>query len=150
VPYVCEHIEDLLENKDKLVCFVHHNDVARLIHEKFADRSVLVMGPTPMDDRAEAIKRFWNDDKVELFIGSLKTSGIGINLQCAANIVFAELDWVPGVITQAEDRCHRIGQEKSLLVQHLVAQNSMDSNMAKKIVAKQKSIQKALNKGAGE
>ena len=150
VPYVCEHIEDLLESKDKLVCFVHHNDVGRLILDKFADRAVLVMGPTSMDDRATAIKRFWNDDKVELFIGSLKTSGIGINLQCAANIVFAELDWVPGVITQAEDRCHRIGQEKSLLVQHLVAQNSMDSNMAKKIVAKQKSIQKALNKGVGE
>ena len=100
-----------------------------------------------MEDRASAIDRFWKDDKCELFIGSLKVSGLGINLQVSSNIVFAELDWVPGVITQAEDRCHRIGQEKSLLVQHLVAQNSMDSNMAKRIVAKQKSIQKALNRG---
>lgn len=99
-----------------------------------------------MPERQEAIDRFWKDDKIELFLGSLKTSGLGINLQNAANVVFAELDWVPGVITQAEDRCHRIGQDKSLLVQHLVASNSMDSHMAKKIVAKQKSIQKALNR----
>jgi SNF2 family DNA or RNA helicase len=146
VPYVIEHIEDLLENKDKLVVFVHHNDVARAIFDKFADKAVLVYGPTSMEDRADAVERFWKDDKVELFIGSLKTSGLGLNLQVAANVVFAELDWVPGVITQAEDRCHRIGQEKSLLVQHLVASNSMDSHMAKKIVAKQKSIQKALNR----
>lgn len=146
VPYVCDHIEDLLENKDKLVCFVHHNDVGRAIFERFADKAVHVYGATSMEDRAAAIEKFWNDDKCELFIGSLKVTGLGINLQVAANIVFAELDWVPGVITQAEDRCHRIGQEKSLLVQHLVAQNSMDSNMAKRIVTKQKSIQKALNR----
>jgi len=99
-----------------------------------------------MEDRQQAINKFWHDDKCELFIGSLKVAGLGLNLQVAANIVFAELDWVPGVITQAEDRCHRIGQDKSLLVQHLVAQNSMDSNMAKKIVSKQKSIQKTLNR----
>lgn len=146
VPYVIEHITDLLENKDKLVVFVHHNDVGRAIYEAFQDRAVLVYGPTSMEERQAGIERFWNDDKCELFIGSLKTSGLGLNLQVAANIVFAELDWVPGVITQAEDRCHRIGQEKSLLVQHLVAQNSMDSNMAKRIVTKQKSIQKALNR----
>lgn len=146
VPYVCDHIEDLLENKDKLVCFVHHNDVAEQIYEKFKDRAVLVYGPTKMEDRQSNIDKFWKDDKCELFIGSLKVTGLGINLQVASNIVFAELDWVPGVITQAEDRCHRIGQDKSLLVQHLVASNSMDSNMAKRIVTKQKSIQKALNR----
>jgi len=146
VPYVCEHIEDLLESKDKLVCFVHHNDVAEAIFDRFRDRAVLVYGPSTMPDRQEAVQRFWTDEKCELFIGSLKVTGLGINLQVASNIVFAELDWVPGVITQAEDRCHRIGQDKSLLVQHLVAQNSMDSNMAKRIVAKQKSIQKALNR----
>ncbi len=146
VPYVCDHIADVLENKDKLVCFVHHNDVGQAIFEKFSERAVLVYGKTNMEDRQANIDKFWHDDKCELFIGSLKVTGLGINLQIAANIVFAELDWVPGVITQAEDRCHRIGQEKSLLVQHLVASNSMDSNMAKRIVTKQKSIQKALNR----
>jgi len=146
VPYVIEHIEDVLETKDKLVCFIHHHDVGKALQRHFADKSVLVYGPMNMGDRDEAIKRFWNDDKCELFIGSLKVAGLGINLQNAANVVFAELDWVPGTITQAEDRCHRIGQDKSLLVQHLVAQNSMDSHMTKKIVAKQKSIQKALNR----
>lgn len=146
VPYVIEHLEDLLENKEKVVVFCHHNDVANLLHEHWKQSSVLVYGPTKMEDRFARIKKFWEDDECELFIGSLKTSGTGINLQNAANIVFAELDWVPGTITQAEDRCHRIGQDKSLLVQHLVAQNSMDSNMAKKIVAKQKSIAKALNR----
>lgn len=146
VPYVCEHLENVLENKDKVVCFTYHNDVGEMILSHFKEKAVLVYGPMNMDERHENVQKFWKDDKCELFIGSLKVAGLGINLQVAANVVFAELDWVPGVITQAEDRCHRIGQEHSLLVQHLVAQDSMDSYMSKKIVAKQKTIQKALNR----
>jgi len=150
VPYVCEHIEDVLENREKLVVFVHHHDVGRAIYDHFRDVSVLVSGEVAGPARDERIQKFWQDDNCKLFIGSLKVTGLGLNLQVASHVVFAELDWVPGVITQAEDRCHRIGQEKSLLVQHLVAEDSMDSNMAKRIIAKQKSINKALNRGAVE
>lgn len=59
--------------------------------------------------------------------------------------MFAELDWVPGNITQAEDRCHRIGQENSVHVQHLVLEGSIDAYMAKIIVNKQEIIDKAID-----
>jgi SWI/SNF-related matrix-associated actin-dependent regulator of chromatin subfamily A-like protein 1 len=146
VPYVCEYVDDLLENKEKLVLFFHHRDVGEAILAHFGPRAVLVYGGMAAHEVEAAKQRFWKDDSCELFIASIKMMGVGVNLQVASNIVFAELDWVPGVITQAEDRCHRIGQEKSLLVEHLVAQDSMDSVMAKRIVTKQKSIRKALDK----
>ncbi len=59
--------------------------------------------------------------------------------------MFAELDWVPGNLTQAEDRCHRIGQVNSVLVQHLVLDESIDAMMAQTIIAKQEVIDKALD-----
>ena len=55
------------------------------------------------------------------------------------------LDWVPGNMSQAEDRCHRIGQEDSVLVQHLVVDGSIDARMAEALVGKQKVLDKALD-----
>lgn len=61
-------------------------------------------------------------------------------------MVFAELDWVPGNVSQAEDRLHRIGQRGSVLVQHLVFDDSVDSIMVNTIIEKQEVIEKALDR----
>jgi hypothetical protein len=55
------------------------------------------------------------------------------------------LDWVPGNVTQAEDRAHRIGQVNSVLVQHLVLAGSLDAKMARTLVEKQEVIGAALD-----
>jgi SWI/SNF-related matrix-associated actin-dependent regulator of chromatin subfamily A-like protein 1 len=51
------------------------------------------------------------------------------------------------VMSQAEDRCHRIGQKNSVLVQHLAFENSLDVNIAKALIRKQSIITKALDAG---
>ena len=94
-------------------------------------------GDTPMIARQAAVDRFQNDPGCSLFIGNLIAAGVGLTLTAASHVVFAELDWVPGNVSQAEDRCHRIGQKNSVLVQHLVIDGSIDAEMAKRIVAKQ-------------
>jgi hypothetical protein len=70
---------------------------------------------------------------------------VGITLTAASHVVFGELDWVPGNVTQAEDRAHRIGQKESVLVQHLVLEGSLDATMARRIVRKQEVIDQALD-----
>ena len=46
---------------------------------------------------------------------------------------------------QAEDRCHRIGQVESVLIQHLVFDGSLDARMAEILVEKMEIIGAALD-----
>lgn len=143
VPHVVEHLETALE-QGPVVCFAHHKDVVKALADRFEGRVVTLTGETKMEDRQLAVDRFQNGE-VDLFIGNIQAAGVGITLTRSSHVVFAELDWVPGNLSQAEDRCHRIGQDQSVLVQHLVLEDSVDAQMAKTLVEKQEVISKALD-----
>jgi SNF2 family DNA or RNA helicase len=145
IPHVIEHIKACLEEKDKVVLFVHHHDVAHAIADAFPG-CAMVTGETAVNKRQTEVDRFQIDPTCKLFVGSIHAAGVGLTLTAASHVVFAELDWVPGNISQAEDRLHRIGQVNSVLVQHLVFDNSVDSRMVNTIIEKQAVIDQALDK----
>jgi len=145
VPAVVEHLKDALEG-GKAVCFAHHHDVIAAIAAEFQGEAVCLTGENSLVERQAAVDRFQSEPDCKLFIGSIQAAGVGIPLTAASHVVFAELDWVPGNVTQAEDRCHRIGQKDNVLVQHLVLDGSLDSRMAHILVDKQEVIDKAMDK----
>jgi SWI/SNF-related matrix-associated actin-dependent regulator of chromatin subfamily A-like protein 1 len=146
IPAVVEHVTNMLEEGvNKVVVFVHHHDVAHALAGEFGREAVTLTGETAMDVRTKAVDRFQTDPSVHVFIGSIQAAGVGLTLTAASHVVFAELDWVPGNVTQAEDRCHRIGQTESVLVQHLVLDGSLDARMAQVLVAKQSISDAALD-----
>lgn len=147
VDYVVEHIAEVIAGGNKVVVFAHHRDVIEAIAAPFGKEAVTMMGGDSLKKRDDAVQAFQNDADVKVFIGSIGAAGTGVDgLQNASqHVIFAELDWVPGNMSQAEDRLHRIGQQGSVLIQHLVLEGSLDAVMAQKIVAKQKVIDQALD-----
>ena len=146
IPFVVAHLKDLLEDNDqKIVCFAHHVPVILGVAEAFGQACVTIYGETPDKQRTEAVDRFQNDPSVRLFMGGIQPAGVGITLTASSHVVFAELDWVPGNVTQAEDRCHRIGQRDNVLVEHLLFEDSLDVKMARDIIEKQEVIDQALD-----
>ena len=142
VPAVIEFLEG---RSGKVVLFAHHRDVIGKFQSHFGDKAVTLMGGMSPEQKDAAVTRFQNDPKCEVFIGSIMAAGLGITLTAASHVVFAELDWTPGKVTQAEDRCHRIGQTDNVLVQHLVFDGSLDAKMVQTLVDKQKVIDAALD-----
>jgi SNF2 family DNA or RNA helicase len=145
IPFIIEHLEEAIEESNKVVAFCHHKELVRAIADKFGEQAVQLVGDTSMEDRQAAVDRFQKDSGCKLFIGSIMAAGVGITLTAASHVVMCELDWVPGNVSQAEDRCHRIGQTDSVLVQHLVLEGSLDATIARRIIAKQEVIEKALD-----
>ena len=147
-PLVADHILDCLEQGiPHLLCFAHHHDVVDLIRDRLiaaGRRCVIVTGRESMAQRQDAVDAFQRGE-VHVFIGNIQAAGVGLTLTRASHVVFAELDWVPGNVSQAEDRCHRIGQRDGVLIQHLVLEGSLDAKMARTIVAKQEVIDAALD-----
>lgn len=147
---VARHLADAIDSSGKVVCFFHHKEVGRQLHELFKLESVIITGDTPMALRQGLVDKFQSDPTIKLFLGNIQAAGVGITLTASSHVVFAELSWVPGEVSQAEDRCHRIGQTDSVLVQHLVLEGSIDALMAKVIIRKQQVIDLALDSSIPE
>jgi SNF2 family DNA or RNA helicase len=146
VKFAVEHIKELLNETEKLVVFGHHHSTLDALQEAFGESSVRIDGRVSLDDRQKAVDRFQTDPSCRVFIGGIQAAGVGLTLTAASTVVFVESSWVPGENSQAEDRCHRIGQRESVLVQHLILEGSLDERVVGVVIAKQEIIDAALDK----
>jgi SWI/SNF-related matrix-associated actin-dependent regulator 1 of chromatin subfamily A len=139
-------IAEELETVGKLIVFAHHLDVIAKYMANLADfNPVKITGDDALDARQAAVDRFQNDPACRVIVCSIRAAGVGLTLTAATEVVFAELDWTPGAMSQAEDRAHRIGQTEMVLVKHLVLDGSLDARMAEILVGKQEVIDKAMD-----
>ena len=146
-PVVAQHIRDAVDSGvGKVIVFAHHKDVVDILTTELADLGVVsITGSTPPALRQGIVDKFQTDAAVQVFVGNIAAAGVGITLTASSFVVFAELDWVPGNVSQAEDRAYRLGQKNSVLVQHLVLEGSLDAKMARTIVEKQEVIDAAMD-----
>ena len=148
VDAVVKFVTELLESEDKVIVFAHHHDVVAGLREGLAEfNPVEVTGNTSISDRQLAVEDFQNRPECRVFIGNIQSAGVGLTLTAARTVVFAELDWVPGHVSQAEDRAHRIGQKDNVNVYHLVVDGSIDSWLARTIMKKQAVIKAVTDEG---
>uniref|UniRef100_A0A8C4PEF3 SWI/SNF-related matrix-associated actin-dependent regulator of chromatin subfamily A-like protein 1 n=1 Tax=Dromaius novaehollandiae TaxID=8790 RepID=A0A8C4PEF3_DRONO len=127
---VVEYILELLESgKDKFLVFAHHKIVLDAIVAELAKKRVeyiRIDGSTPSAERQSLCQKFQFSEKQTVAVLSLTAANMGLTLSAADLVVFAELFWNPGVLIQAEDRAHRIGQTSSVNVHYLVAKGTAD------------------------
>jgi hypothetical protein len=148
IPMVVEHLENLLEETDKVIVFAHHRKVLETLRLRLKDHNpVLLYGGITALQKQRVIDDFVTDKNKKVFLGQIDAAGIGIDgLQKVANtVVFAEISWVPGQIKQAIDRCHRIGQVNKVLVQFLMMKGGIDEQIYDGLSEKTKVIKKLVD-----
>ncbi|MFT5126943.1 MAG: superfamily II DNA or RNA helicase [Rhodothermales bacterium] len=88
---------------------------------------VMMTGATR--DREVLVRRFQNDDSIGVFLMTLKTGGVGLNLTAADYVFIYDPWWNRAAETQAVDRTHRIGQKNTVFTYKLVTRNSIEEKM---------------------
>ena len=79
----------------------------------------------------------------------MEVAGQGLTLTRSSNVVFLELDWTPAKHDQAEDRCHRIGQQDAVNAYYLLAADTVDETIAT-LLERKRAVIEAVTDGREE
>lgn len=148
IPYVVEHLDNLLKSVDKVVVFAHHKAIVQALMESLEGYNpVKLVGGMSDQAKNESVEHFQTDPSCRVFVGNFLAAGVGHTLTASSNVVHVEYpNAKPAMYSQAEDRCCRIGAKAdSVLVQHIVLNGSLDVHFANKIVRKQEIADKILD-----
>jgi SNF2 family DNA or RNA helicase len=122
-------IEDLLDEKRKILVFSQFTSMLELIEEELEERNIpyaLLTGDTK--DRSAQVAAF-QQGAVPIFLISLKAGGVGLNLTAADTVIHYDPWWNPAAENQATDRAWRIGQDKPVFVYKLIAKGTLEEKI---------------------
>lgn len=124
-------IHDFCTSGERLVVFAHHREIQRAVMERFPT-ALHILGEDSHSARDRAWHAFQEPDAAgnQLLVCSIEVAGQGVTLTRSSNVVFLELDWTPAKHDQAEDRCHRIGQQDAVNANYLLAAGTIDETIA--------------------
>lgn len=95
----------------------------------------VITGDVTDAKRTAEINRF-KTGETQVFIATIRSGGVGLNLQNASTVVFLDRDWSPAKNQQAEDRCHRGGQTNPVHIIDIVARKTIDQKKDRKLQLK--------------
>jgi len=119
--------------------------IAAKLSKKYGQGAVVnFFGDTSDSDRKDAVKNFQFGD-ARFFVANPQTAGFGLTLTAATNVIYYANDFNLETRVQSEDRCHRIGQNKSVTYVDLLCRGTIDEYIVKSLKAKINLASASLN-----
>ncbi|KAJ3102943.1 hypothetical protein HDU97_000182 [Phlyctochytrium planicorne] len=105
-------------------------------------------GNTAHEDRIQSIDEFNKPGSSKfIFLLTTRAGGLGINLATADIVIMYDSDWNPQVDLQAEDRAHRIGQTKQVIVFRFITENAIEEKVIDRATQKLRLDQLVIQQG---
>ncbi len=124
-------LEEVLDIEERSLIFTQFAETGKMlsayIQERF-DRPVFYMhGGVPTKKRQQMVTRFQEDPHApHIFILTLGTGGLGLNLTAANHVFHYDRWWNPAVEDQASDRTYRIGQTRNVQIHKLITAGTVE------------------------
>lgn len=145
-----QHMVSREGERRKLVIFTEHRDTLNYLKDRIKtlfgreDMVVHIDGGVPRDKRRRIENEFRNNPDVYFLLGT-DAAGEGINLQQAHLMVNYDLPWNPNRLEQRFGRIHRIGQTEVCYMWNLVAGETREGYVYKRLLTKLETENQALN-----
>ena len=129
IPYTIEMAENAIEMGRKVIIFTSFTEELEILQNHFGKIAVKHNGPMTTLQKQKSVDAFQENAKIKVFIGNIKSAGVGITLTEGTVVIFNSFDWVPGSNEQAEDRAFRIGQKNDVNVYYQLFDNTISTRM---------------------
>ena len=130
IELLMEQLMDALANNHKVLVFVNFLNALELIGEKLEEQGIdyiSMSGSTK--NRQQLVERFQSDAGCKVFLLTLKTGGTGLNLTAADMVFIFDPWWNKAAESQAIDRTHRMGQDKTVLSYKMITQGTIEEKI---------------------
>ncbi|MDZ4722311.1 MAG: helicase-related protein [candidate division Zixibacteria bacterium] len=133
----------------KLVLFTEHRDTLKYLENRITtllgrkEAVVTIHGGMGREERMKMQESFKHDPEVQVLLAT-DAAGEGINLQRAHLMVNYDLPWNPNRIEQRFGRIHRIGQTEVCHLWNLVAEETREGDVYRKLLEKLEQARQSL------
>jgi len=133
----------------KLVIFTEHRDTLNYLQDRITrflgrkEAVVIIHGGVGREERLKVQEAFKHDRDVQVLIAT-DAAGEGINLQRAHLMVNYDLPWNPNRLEQRFGRIHRIGQTEPCHLWNLVADETREGDVYRRLLDKLEQARQAL------
>jgi SWI/SNF-related matrix-associated actin-dependent regulator 1 of chromatin subfamily A len=134
-----ELAQNIIDQDKKVIIFTNFTETLNKIATHFGKQAVSLDGSSSKNQRQHAVDQFQENDKIKVFVGNLKAAGVGITLTASEAVIINDLSFVPGDLSQAEDRAYRYGQKNNVSVYYPIFENTIEG-IIYDIIIKKKNI----------
>lgn len=126
------NITDAVENGHKVLVFTNYIKSIESICKDLEKHGIPYLSMTgATKDRQGLVDKFQKEKKYKVFIMTLKTGGVGLNLTAADTIFIYDPWWNKTVENQAVDRAYRLGQDRTVFAYKLIMKDSIEEKILK-------------------
>lgn len=141
-----ELLDELVkQNNHKVIIFSQYTNTIHWLVKNLEDeyKDILIIdGSVDPQERQQICKKFNNEDKYKIIIGSNAMS-TGLNMQGADDVINYTMDFSPAIMKQREDRAYRCGVKHTVTVYDFVCMDTVDEHV-RSILAKKQVVNDAL------